>query len=1243
MAACSHHARGFPFLKKGPGRAAADVLEANYRFDELETRPVIRDEYHRVYRVFPDWKDFWAWRDTIAPREQCFDEVIFGNAPQRLKFDIDAPGYKIDALSFSDVEAFTGKIGGRAAPSATHHHYEHDDDISALLADFFDTEEAPAAKDELQPNAGRSADNRQAKVDGIIDGLIEVIMDELQSAWYGLDSVAISRDDIIVMESSGPSGGDWKFSFHLLVAPYAVANNEEAKGFTARVLAQLPAAIHGFVDPQVNKSLQNFRLPGSSKPNTGRVKRITSRFGTAQAPREAAIVRASPRETCILTRLYTEESADRKIRLLDGEATSQAWAPELSGKDLQEVLDVVERSGASRFHTFWRARGDLLLFRRDAPSHCTLCGRTHDKDNTLMVAVEAVETDSAAAAAVFWPNPGAAKAPHRVVEHCRRANGTTETQARILGFVDIERRAPFNFADSGSSSSRGKVESVRRTASAVSARIAAIEANAVDVHLASASALEALPEKQKHVYAEPRMRAYESVPTLVIKGQMKLGKTKALRAYLDHYHAEEPGALRCPVVRMVTFRQAFSKSMQREVFKDFELYSDYKGDLDHVRFRRLIVQLESLWRLPMGEAPEPIDVLILDEVESILAQFNSGLHRRFNATFAMFQWMLATARQVICIDANVGDRTLHVLQKMRAAHPVHFHWNQYQRAGDDLYYFTADQSIWLDHLFESLRRGQRIVLPSNSLTEALAFEAAIRQRFPEKAVCLYSSRLSPSEKERHFADVHTHWSGLDALIYTPTVSAGVSYELERFDALFGYFTNMSCAVETCRQMLARVRSIATKKHYICLLGRKHSLPTATDDIRRLVHDKRTNLYRRLDGEGAQFAFQFEYGPNGDVRFHESSYFYLWLETVRTENLSKNDFVARFIDQVADTGAAVASLEALPGAGERLSAVKTSHRSIKIELAEAECRAIAEAPDFGPEKIALIGEGLSRQQDLSAEERLGFKKFRLREVFAWHDRPLDSSFVAAYRTPEALRVYRNLVRITAEHSIFASLRLIQEQEAATYQMLMNAACLAAEGPPGAGALMRDPASAFESQDLHLRYVFQSHFLAVWLLCLAGFRCITDRGQIREETMYCRMRAGEAKLLAHLEQISFEFQVRRPSVQAFVGRRETPLRYVMKILSVVNSVLRKMYGVEIRRTTKKAGGKSFYIRSTNVGRLFVFIAPNEGPPPVGVLKPYIVSHLAPFDGDNDALMNFLDDCFYDHIATEDELPADGLTPV
>ena len=101
--------------------------------------------------------------------------------------------------------------------------------------------------------------------------------------------------------------------------------------------------------------------------------------------------------------------------------------------------------------------------------------------------------------------------------------------------------------------------------------------------------------------------------------------------------------------------------------------------------KRLIIQVESLFRMHIEEN-KVTDLLILDEVESILSQLGSGLHKKFNASFAMFLWLLKSSKQVVCMDANISNRTYNILSKFRG--PLYFHCNRYQSAKDDIYYFT---------------------------------------------------------------------------------------------------------------------------------------------------------------------------------------------------------------------------------------------------------------------------------------------------------------------------------------------------------------------------------------------------------------------------------------------------------------------------------------------------------------------------------------------------------------------------
>lgn len=65
-----------------------------------------------------------------------------------------------------------------------------------------------------------------------------------------------------------------------------------------------------------------------------------------------------------------------------------------------------------------------------------------------------------------------------------------------------------------------------------------------------------------------------------------------------------------------------------------------------------------------------------------------------------------------------------------------------------------------------------------------------------------------------FENINESCKDVDILIYSPTITAGLSYELDWFDIVFGYFDNSSCYAETCSQMLGWVWNVIDKWYYI---------------------------------------------------------------------------------------------------------------------------------------------------------------------------------------------------------------------------------------------------------------------------------------------------------------------------------------------------------------------------------------------------------------------------------------------
>lgn len=1115
--------REFAYLLANADRKPGEAVDDVYQMKDLKTQPVVRNDKNNKYMVFESRKALWNYIYSLDKNQRCFHEVIFGWAPQRIKFDLDIPVHKLDAIP-------EGK--------------------------FWDAVRGESPAEECET----IVELRERKMRAFLQLLLDTIIERLIIAYHGVEDICPTTNDIAIADSNG----QLKYSYHLIVLPYCVPNNKEVKEFVSQVIEQIPMPLKQFIDGQTNSRTQNFRLGGNTKHNAKRWKKVddslADEFGTAHAKPEEIMI-TGEEGARVLPSVYST----------DEEEFMELPVPEES---VQIVLSAIVK--ATKGHTFRNAVGSLLIFDRDTPTYCKICEETHHKDNTLLVSVEPTQQGEGD------------KVLHEIYEMCRHSKGNRRKLTEIICKPRI--------VEITANRSTRKNEEGRK--SRVEAHVKSIQSGKIDIHRASRTEYETLPNSLKTIYSEPKMREYERVPTLAVKAQMKTGKTRALRSYLNKYYPIN--SIQKAVIRFVTFRQTFSAALTADdQFPDFMLYSKVQGNLDTERYPRLIVQVESLHRLVMETNPEPIDLLILDEVESIFSQFNSGLHRHFNAAFAMFRWLIRYSQFVICMDANLSDRTYHTLMKMRSDYPAHFHWNCYQRAAEDNYYFTGDQGIWLEKMFTRLEEGNKIVVATNSLTEAKSIAKTIGDDHPDKKIALYSSETPASEKQLHFGNVHEYWSKLDVLIYTPTVSAGISFEKEHFDCLFGYFSDMSCDTETARQMLQRVRNFSMNEYNICLRGTPKNLPVKTEDIRQLVYNKRAGLYRKI----GDAALQFEYAQDGTLQYYESDYFHLWMETMRIENLSKNDYVQRFIDQVADTGATI-NLMQTDAKKAALTAIRQRQTNTKMEIKDEHCALVAEAEVLSYEDAQKIREDLSKQIDVSTENRLAYEKWLVCETYDWK-KPVDGEFIKKYSNEDAKRIYRNLKRISEKESINATLNGIKDREAKHYGYLMNTRSLEKGYITEGKDLQRDKYT----------YVYQAHSLAIWLLRLCCFQCITDGSKSQLMVMNSRFRDALPSLEKSMPTLSYEFQLSRVSFQRIRAIAD-PCKFVMEILKIINAVLRKQYGIEIKRTPKTfKNDTTYHLQWTKIGNLFQYgaeIDPEDE-------RPFILSKLK-FPQDND-LSNFM----------------------
>lgn len=1017
-----------------------------------------------------------------------------------------------------------------------------------------DLDMTEAGLESLECSLFRRDDAAGDKAAAVLKHVIEKVCDVLMMEFAG-DNIFPEPEDMAVYSSSGPAdeGGGFKHSFHVIYPDYALASARDTKHVARIVHERLEPAITAarLFDMAVYSYGGDLRVPGSHKAGSARTK------AALQLP-----------ERYLNQRVLVRPPRDsvKVLRPIAGEP-GEARDASLLSDDVRAILAFLGERGIMDGFSFKESRGSSLFFDRTRPTTCRLCAVRHERANSLIVRVRAVpntRTDDVCE----W----------EVREMCGRGRGS-------LSHGRISLKAPANLQYT-EAHKRGILRS----------QIDAISSGRVDPHVVTE--FERLPAANTERYSEPYMRPYKVRATYVIKAQMKCGKTKALRELIDRAMGDTE--LRRRRIVWITPRRTFSNSL-RGAFADFVNYEDVTGPLES--HDRLIVQTESLHRYhPCGR----IDLLILDEVEGVLSQWKSGLHQRLSESWAVFKYLLNFSDSVCAMDAFVGDRTFHTLRSLRPEHPIHFHWNQFSRAKDDTFKFTANKEEWTRLLIARMAAGEHVVVPTNSLVEAKSCMEMLRRRFPQKKIMSYTGETSDSIKKEHFGDVARYWTGLDCLLYTPTATVGISYECEWYDSVFAYFTDKSCGVKDCLQMLARVRNVRKAEYVMCVMGTPKRLPTDIEELRQGVFDVRSGLFGGSPPIGSM-----DYDEDGRPVFHRSDYFSMWLWSKRDENISRANFVRVMVSTVADTQATIQFLESdVAEKGTRV-AIKEEKRGIKAELEFARAGDVAGARELNTEEAADVWRK-ARNGQAEQEDKFALEKYTMRKGFSFFD-GITRSWVMLYSDKKS--VFKNLTAIAAGRSFPESVEIIKRgnREMFMREVMTQHMCCAAR-PGGAGL---DEA---ESRDLNRSYDYAIHEMVAPIIEILGVACISSISLISGRGLRGRISARAGALGDYVRKCCLELNIMMAKKKRALLLSGDFIEFMM----FMNRILTDVYGIELGM--HQEGAAAFlYLDWSRANRLFRIVPARDRAelaardPADG--RPVILSALVP-PADYDR--TFLDEC-------------------
>jgi len=365
---------------------------------------------------------------------------------------------------------------------------------------------------------------------------------------------------------------------------------------------------------------------------------------------------------------------------------------------------------------------------------------------------------------------------------------------------------------------------------------------------------------------KPQIQKYKYI---FIKSPMGTGKSYMLHKLLNYKEIKSRyvnalGQRKVKLTRMfkrcvyLSSRQAFACSMASDFKEDgFINYLDkdnFNGDNEKV-----IISMESLQRLNYDEC----DLLIIDESESIFNIISSEtlLNNGVDDNLQKLKNLIQNSNKILIMDAFLTNRSFKAIidinqpteDKVEKENSYYLN-NKFQYEERTAKEWEKNQMI--SYIISLLHENKRVVLCSGSKKYGDKIIKNILEHFPdfeEGEEILFYNKYNQLPNE---TNVNEEWSKCNLLIYSPTITCGISYTNtdHPFDNLFIYCVNKNSShFRDTIQAHKRVRYFNNKNIGICINDAYDGFsieqnPINFNIIKDYLRDYRYNLFKKEDYE-----------------------------------------------------------------------------------------------------------------------------------------------------------------------------------------------------------------------------------------------------------------------------------------------------------------------------------------------------------------------------------------------------------
>lgn len=309
---------------------------------------------YRLFTHFKSYLEYGIFQRKLPEHERCFYEIILGESSQKPHFDIDIDDPEIDGDKIRDALI---------------------DAIIIVLQNKNVT--LNLSKDLLLYTSHSSASHLSGPPTG------------------GSNSSGSH------LTNPGVNNNKKKQSYHVVVNNYCHANNIEAKAFYHHVTEKMSPENAKWVDMAVYNPTQQFRIVGSRKIGSDRVKKFNKnwKYHDQEIEHEYPEKPEDPDHEYVM---QLEESmvgfcgSCRFLPPFDPRADQMKTYQDSEDVTQEEAIEAIKLVGKagnidvndSRFpYKFLGINGPIIMLKRTKASKCKICNRVHENENPYLLVV----------------------------------------------------------------------------------------------------------------------------------------------------------------------------------------------------------------------------------------------------------------------------------------------------------------------------------------------------------------------------------------------------------------------------------------------------------------------------------------------------------------------------------------------------------------------------------------------------------------------------------------------------------------------------------------------------------------------------------------------------------------------------------------------------------------------------------------------------------------------------------------